>query len=251
MMPALRLGRGKRIPGSALVVGGAVRPTPASARLTRRMLPTRNLRRHARMVIPHVVLSLFAADVVRQLPGARVPPTASIAQSFGQAPCSATKNFIEDTVNRVFAAIGQVHVNGPAIERKVGGFLGKILRFGAEAAGFVVNAVINAAHQILLNGIKVAIGLVTNAVAGVAAVIHTLGSIGNAILPWSPKLVADPPALAKSVDKRNPGTFDLKVTALGSDLEWPDWIKDCARTFGIELPTLKPKDADVKWDLGN
>ena len=102
-----------------------------------------------------------------------------------------------------------------------------------------------------VSGTRIPINVVATAISGVAATVTVIGTVANALNRWSGTITSNPSFVNRAVGVGVPGAFMLKVTALGSNLEWPPALVDCASkdVFNFPLPTLTPKAADVKWDI--
>jgi hypothetical protein len=247
----VRLLPGRGLGEGLLVAAWAKRARTPSAALARRVLGRVNWKRYRAVVFPTVVPLLFASDVVTHLGGGR--KARAVDSTLAAAgPCSAVQNFLAGVVDNFFAAIGHVGTNQAAIDRLFGsGFLGSIIKGVGDILSIGVNATLDAAHRIVLGVVKIPARVIANAVAGVAAVVDVVGSVAAILDPWTGTIMGSPNPISKGVGGGVPGTFKLTVTAPGGNLEWPPAIADCAQTFGITLPTLTPRNADVTWDISN
>jgi hypothetical protein len=240
------------VPFGAIVAGWAKRArTPAGA-LARRILGRPDWRRYRQTVFPVAVLLLFSADVGAHLPGSQ--PASALDEPLATAaaftPCSAVDGFIKSAIDSFFASLGHLHTNTSAIRRLFGnGLFGDIIAGVGDVLSWSVNSAVNVLHQVVINGYKLAIGTVTSALASVAGAAAVAGSVLGALQKWSGAITAAPNPTSKGVGTGIPGTLVLDVTAFGSQLQWDPWIVDCANVFNIPLPTLTPKNADVKWNL--
>jgi hypothetical protein len=243
LAPPLRLTPKLALPIGAIVAGWAKQVQSPSAALARRILGKPDWRHYRRVVLPQAVLVLFASDVAVHLAGRQVHGRrpASALRGASAGPCSAVQSFIDQTIGAVFNAIG--HVAPPTGT----GFFAQL----ATGAAFVVNTAINVTHFIVIGGVKVAIGLITSSVAAVAGTVTVVSQIATALLPWTGTIEGSPNPISKGVGSGVPGELLLNVTAPGSNLEWPRFVVDCAQVFNIPLPTLKPSNADVEWDVSN
>ena len=204
------------------------------------------------MVFPHAVLLLYTSDTALHLTRrakTAAAATGVIAGGFDR-PCTAARDFVKNSINSVFDAIGHIQTDHAAIDRLFGkGWFGDIIKGVGDVLSQSVNAVIDSARSIVIGVTEIPIQLITNAIAGVAGTVSVIGQVANSLLPWQGSLRAAPTTTSKGVGAGIPGTFTLDVTAPGSNLQWSPPIVDCAKAFSFDLPTFTPKDARVDWDI--
>lgn len=248
LAPPLRLTSKLRIPTGALVAGWARRAHTPAARLARKLLGPTNWKAYRAVVFPDAVLMLFVSDITTQLP----PPVRKTSSAFVgvQAvaqPCSAVLSFVNNTIEAVFKAIGHLNPDTNGLRRAIP-FLGEIIAGAVDTVFAGVNAVIDAAHFLVVEGVKIAIGAVAEQIAAVAGAIDAVGEVALFLRPWTANVTVAPNPTAKGIGGGIPGTAVLDVTAPGSNLEWPTTLTDCAKQFNLNLPPLTPQNADVHWD---
>jgi hypothetical protein len=247
----LRLGT-TSIPGGALVVAWAKGTDTRSARLARTLLGPVDWSHYEQIVLPHAVMLLFSSDVALHLPqrpakrraAKRTVAATAAAAPVPGGPCTATRDFIENTVNKVFNAIGHVRTDHATINRIFGGFFGKIIGTAGDVLSFGVNTAIDGARKIVLGATRIPVKLVTDAIAGVAATVSVVSQVANGIMPWKGAHTID------ATPKRKggvPGTLTLTVTAPIGEIPYPDWVKNCASVFEFPLPSFTPKNEPVSW----
>ena len=241
------------LPTGAMVAAWAKGTNTASARLARQILGPVDYSRYEDIVLPSAVLMLFSSDVALHLPqrkpkrGARRAVASAAAVPAG--PCTAARDFVDKTINRVFDAIGHVQADHRTINRIFGSFFGKIISTAGDIASFAVNKTIDAARTIALGATRIPIKFVIDSISGVAAAVNVVGQIANGVMPWKGAHSIDRNPTSKAVGGGVPGLLTLTVTAPGSELEWPGWLQNCASVFEFPLPTTTPKNEPVTWDL--
>jgi len=255
LVGSVRLSSRYAIPAGAVVAGWAMRARTAKARLARRILGTPDWHHYEQVVFPDAVLMLFAADAASQI---QVAAGRSRHHHRGRAatragapagPCTAVLDFVTGTINKVFDAVADV-VSKRTIDKLAGtSWFGRLIGGAVNLALGPVRLAIEGARTIVLEGVKIPIKLVTNMIAGFSATVGAVGSVANAVNTWKAKILPAPDPTAKLVNEVAPGLFLLQATAAGSDLQWPDWLANCAGVFGLTLPTLTPTGATVTWNV--
>ena len=176
------------LPTGALVAAWAKGTNTASARLAREILGPVDYSRYEDIVLPSAVLMLFSSDVALHLPqrkpkrGARRAVASAAAVPAG--PCTAARDFVDKTINRVFDAIGHVQADHKTINRIFGKFFGKIIGTAGDIASFAVNKTIDAARTITLGAARIPVKFVIDSISGVAAAVNVVGQIANGVLQW-------------------------------------------------------------------
>ncbi len=249
----VRISRHRRVASAIMLAGWAKRARTPSARLARRLLGTVRWRRYRQVVFPSVVQLLFASDMALHLrPHARRHAHGATAVAAAGGPCSAIEGFVTDQIDAFFASIGRIETDRATIDRLFGsGLLGDVVKGVADILSIGANAAVDAAHRIVIGGVKVATSAIASTIAGVASVVAAVNQIANAILPWAGRIQGAPNPVSKGVGSGVPGILTLTVTAPGSTLQWPAGIADCAGVLGITLPSLVPQGANVSWDVHN
>ena len=246
----VRLSSKRSLRSGLVIAAWAKRARTPSAALARRILGRVNWKRYRGVVFPIAVPLLFASDVAMHLRGHVRGRRSMIAAAASVDPCTAVQSFVTQTIDSVFHAVGHIGTDKAEIDRLFGkGVFADIVKGVGDILSFGANKLIDATHQIVLGGVKIPMLVVTNAVAGVAAVVTVVGSVSAELVPWTGTIRGSPNPISKGVSAGVPGTFSLDVTAPGGNLQWPAIIAGCARTLGITLPTLTPRDADVTWDI--
>jgi hypothetical protein len=250
-------------PASALIAAYVKVAKTPGAKLARTVMGRQDWSNVHAAVFPALVLDLFVSDVVTSAAGSSPldsPRTSLVsfrapagvpAQPTGGA-CSATQNFVNQVVQTVFAAIPKINPPDPSsVSRTFGSFFGSIINTALQIGATVVNGLVQGAQFAVVNGIKVLIQPVLNAVASIAGVVAVIAEVGTTLQPWTLVLRADPSMTRKAVgsEKGLPGAFHLSVQTVGPSGDWPRDVADCARVAGVTLPPLKPRDAPVRWNL--
>lgn len=248
----VRLSSKRSLRSGLVIAAWAKRARTPSAALARRILGHVHWKLYRSVVFPAAVPLLFASDVAMQLRGHARGRRSAIAAAATADPCTAVQSFLTETIDNVFNAIGHIRTDKAKIDRLFGkGVFADIVKGVGDILSFGANTLVDAAHQIVLGGVKIPMLAVTNAVAGVAAVVTVVGSVAAELVPWTGRIHGSPNPIAKGVSAGVPGTLSLDVTAPGGNLQWPAIIAGCAGTLGITLPTLTPRDADVNWNISN
>ena len=246
----VRLSSKRSLRSGLLIAAWAKRARTPSAALARRILGHVDWKHYRAVVFPIAVPLLFASDVALHLRGHARPRGSGIAATASADPCAAVQSFLTQTIDNVFNAVGHIGTDKAKIDRLFGkGVFADIVKGVGDILSFGANTLVDAAHQIVLGGVKIPMLVVTNAVAGVASAVTVVGSIAAELVPWTGTIQGSPNPISKGVSAGVPGTFSLDVTAPGGNLQWPPIIAGCASTLGITLPTLTPRDADVTWDI--
>lgn len=193
-------------------------------------MPTNTNYRHtANIVFPTLVVTLFIADAAR--PAHPRPATGFEWERLIAAPasaagaCSTVTDFVSGVVDDVTKAL-QAGGDG----------------FFATLWNIVVTTVINGVVSV----IKVALAPVLNIIKTVASVLAMVTIITSSLQPWTVKVVADPQKLTLL---KTPIDGKFVATVSGSDIPWPDDLKDCSKTLaGVDLDSLTSTDAPVSWE---
>lgn len=146
----------------------------------------------------------------------------------------------------MFNAIGRLsrpQVSGLGIFGDFVNLVGGIITDG-------VNFVIEGAHLVVSNGVRIALAPLMAIVAKVAGIAGTMAQITSAIRPWTVRLAAEPSQNRKAIGDEAPLTGDVTAQVdLGGLDEWPSFLVDCAQQAGVALPTLRPARNPVTWTL--
>jgi hypothetical protein len=248
----VRLSSKRSLRSGLVIAAWAKRARTPSAALARRILGHVHWKLYRSVVFPIAVPLLFASDVAMHLRGHARARRSVVAAAATADPCTAVQSFLTETIENVFNAIGHIRTDKAEIDRLFGkGVFADIVKGVGDILSFGANTLVDAAHQIVLGGVKIPMLAVTNAVAGVAAVVTVVGSVAAELVPWTGRIHGSPNPISKGVSAGVPGTLSLDVTAPAGNLQWPPIIAGCAGTLGITLPTLTPRDADVTWDISN
>jgi hypothetical protein len=258
------------VTASEVVAGWAEHGETPAARQAWQILADQGLHDGAQadvsdLIFPDLVLLLFTSDVatagaslpVPQAAGPHVASSPSLrlaaavmpaAQDVTSAPCSTLTNWVSEVIARVFDAVGRLQA--PSLETGLGGFLDGIVNTIGRVVAAGVNFVIDAAHFVLENGLRVAIAPVMAIVARIAGIVGTLSQVASLVRPWAPSLTAEPSSVSRAVAPASgsPGQFTLTVD-LGGFTEWPAAMADCAAQAGAPLPPLKPAGNPVTWQI--
>ncbi len=254
------------LPVSALLGAYVRRGRTPGAALARRLMGTQDTKHPSTAVFPSEVMLLFASDAARSL-GADGGPAGTATTEHGTSttehsagavrppleleriaftPCSDLSSFIYKTIDKVFAAI---HIPPGRVGKTGSAFLDSVLQGLTDIVVGGLNFVINAAKELVVNGIKYVLAQVLDIVAKVATIAALVANMALAVSPWNLIISADDPATSKGVAPdavKDPVTVSARLD--GPD-EWPVWFKDCAKTAGVELPPLKPIGAKVTWKV--
>jgi hypothetical protein len=189
---------------------------------------------------------LFAADAVHEL-GVR-PATALTTVDHGIelaafTPCSAFRNLVFGTINKVFDWLKVPEVNLP----KTGiGFLDSFLGGVARVVVGGINIVVEAGRRLIINGVELVLGPILDLIAKAATIAAVIGNVLTQVQPLTLRAAAAPQLVTKGAA---PVTTVVTLSGTTAGLaEWPPAMNDCARTAtGHDLPALKPVDAPVDW----
>lgn len=237
--PALEGPVGRLTP-SVLLAGWLAGATTPASDLGREWMGGQDVHDPSSLVVPAVVFDLFLSDVLpRGTEG--LSPSASPAAYVGAASstsvCEQFQSFVTDSINAVFEAIGRLpNVSGDSIFIDILNGVIDVLNLGKDALRFFV-----------VNGTKVLLKPVVDAVAAVAGVVAIAAFAVKTVLPWTGEILPEPgaPTLGTSPVE---GTWTLTVKSPGPQ-EWPAQVEGCARAAGVTLPSLKPDQADVAWQV--
>ena len=229
-----------RLTPSLLLAGWLEGATTPASDLGREWMGGQDVHQPESLVVPAGVLDLFLSDVLpRGTEG--VSPSASPAAYVGtarsQSVCEQFQSFVADSINKVFDAIGRLpNVSGDSIFIDILNGVINVLNLGKDALRFFV-----------VNGTKVLLKPVVDAVAAVAGVVALATFAVKTVLPWTGEILAKPgaPTLGTAPVE---GTWTLTVVSPGPQ-EWPVQVEGCARAAGVTLPSLKPNEADVAWQV--
>jgi hypothetical protein len=188
---------------------------------------------------------LFAADIAAaggsanalpQLSGVN-PPAAM------QSTCEAFKNAIFGTIEQVFAALGRFQQAGLS-----GNLWEDILPWIRNAGAVLGNLAIDSIHFVVVNGVKLALGPIVNGIAAIAGVLAVASVIVTTLQAWTGEAIPDP-LISRRDALAHPGSLTVRVRGGLVQDDWPPEIAGCARAADVELPSLKPRDAEVTWNL--
>ncbi|GAB3251185.1 hypothetical protein [Nocardioides dilutus] len=237
--PALEGPVGQLTPSLMLAGWLAGATTPASD-LGREWMGGQDVREPSSLVVPAGVLDLFLSDVLPR-PSEGVSPNASPAAYVGttssQSVCEQFQSFVADSINKVFDAIGRLpNVSGDSIFIDILNGVIDLLNLGKDALRYFV-----------INGTKVLLKPVVDAVAAVAGVVALATFAVKTVLPWTGEIQPEPgaPTLGTAPVE---GKWTLTVKSPGPQ-EWPAQVAGCASAAGVTLPSLKPSEADVAWQV--
>lgn len=227
---------------SLLLAGWLVGADSPASELARTWMGGQDPTRYDELVYPSAVLDLFLSDLLPRAGGAPgsaiASPAAYVAARSGdQSICEQFQGFIEGAIVKVFDAIGRLpNVSGDSIWVKIANGLIDVLNLGKDALQFLV-----------VNGTKVFLKPVVDAVAKVASVVALATNAVKLLLPWSGEILPDPtgPTLGTApVD----GVWTLRLRSPGPQ-EWPTQVVGCANWARVTLPSLRPSEADVSWRI--
>jgi hypothetical protein len=230
------------------------------------------------IVFPTLVLALYAADAAQfadtltatdtPTPGAPTSDIGSLVQSGFRSNgvvidvaamhtasavgiCSKVQGFVDSTISALFNSIGHLEQpRPPAPAHSAFGWFVAGLTAGYGYAVGVVNALIDAAHFLVVK----LIGLLTQPVLGyiakIAGVLGVVAQVVSFLRPWTIRMDDTPPSTRKAIGTEPglPGTVTARVDLGGLD-EWPTDITDCAMQAGVTLPPLKPVGAPIVWTM--
>lgn len=228
---------------SILLAGWLVGATTPASDLARTWMGAQDPRRPPDLVFPAVVLDLFLSDVLpRGADGAdptdpSASPAAYVRAASDQSVCEQFQSFVTDSINKVFEAIGRLpSVSGGSIFADILNGVIDVLNLGKDALRYF-----------LVSGTKVLLKPVIDAIAAVASVVALAAFAVKTVLPWTGEILPEPgvPTLGTSPVE---GLWTLTLRSPGPQ-EWPVQIEGCARWAGVTLPSLKPRDADVAWQV--
>jgi hypothetical protein len=238
--PALEQGPLGQLTPSVLVAGWLAGATTPASDLGREWMGGQDLREPGALVVPAGVLDLFLSDVLPRGSEGVSPsasPAAYVPAASSQSVCEQFQSFIADSINKVFDAIGRLpNVSGDSIFIDILNGVIDVLNLGKDALRFFV-----------INGTKVLLKPVVDAVAAVAGVVALATFAVKTVLPWTGEILPEPgaPTLGTAPVE---GTWTLTVRSPGPQ-EWPGQVEGCARAAGVTLPSLKPNEADVAWQI--
>lgn len=237
--PALE-GPAGRLTPTVLVAGWLVGATTPASDLGRTWMGDQDLHQPEALVVPAGVLDLFLSDLLpRGAAGASADatPAAYVRSASSQSVCEQFQSFVTDSINKVFDAIGRLpNVSGDSIFTDILNGVIDVLNLGKDALRYFV-----------VNGTKLLLKPVVDAVAAVAGVVAIATFAVKTVLPWTGEILPEPgaPTLGTSPVE---GRWTLNMRSLGPQ-EWPAQVEGCARAAGVTLPNLKPTDADVAWQV--
>lgn len=237
--PALE-GPASQLTPTVLVAGWLAAATTPASDLGRAWMGGQDLHHPESLVVPAGVLDLFLSDVLprgttRGSPDAS--PAAYVRTASSQSVCEQFQSFVTDSINQIFDAIGRLpNVSGDSIFTDILNGVIDVLNLGKDALRYFV-----------VNGTKVLLKPVVDAVAAVAGVVAIATFAVKTVLPWTGEILPEPgaPTLGTSPVE---GRWTLTLRTPGPQ-EWPTQVEGCARAAGVTLPSLKPSEADVAWQV--
>lgn len=247
LLPIPETLRAASAPASAFVAGYVAAVNSPGAALARALMTGQDLSHPADLHVPLLVLILFTADLATD--GGRINVvTASngiaeaafrITSGSGSGArqleglatlCSDAANFIDRTIDSVFSAL---KVAIP--DNTVGAVVATIWNWIVDQGAAFVKTLLHAVTDVVLATVRAI-------AAGVAAIAEQVASI----IPYVVTVRVDPsPPIALGPNKVL-GRFVAVVTA-GDLPDWPDVMKDCAKTAQVALPSFRGRDAQVSW----
>lgn len=258
LIPAIALAPGApQLPTAAVIAGWASAADTPDAQLARTLMGGQNWPSFESVVYPWVVLALFASDVTSRavlatgtyqaVPAAYVRP---VAEASAGGICTGTLDFINDTIGRVFNAIGHVDSGSNVFSKLFGGLAGQILDGITSLGVAVINRAIDAVRTFVVDGVEIVVGPFLNLIATLAGTVAVATQVGQLLQPWAGKLVPDPVRNAKGVAAGMPGQVHLTVTTTsGPTGDWPPAIQDCAQSVHVSLPPLRPHGGRLRWNV--
>ena len=166
------------------------------------------------------------------------------------APCSTVSNFVDGVLDKVF---GLLKVNPTDVSNFVNGVVGGGV-LGAIAggvAGFLTgfwNHAVDLAEQAVKGVLKALTQPVLNAMALVIGGVAVISMIRSYLQQWTAGVVADPSGNAFPITpKTNAGNVTVSIDTNAEIQDWPPQMVDCAKTAGVELPTLAKAGSPVTW----
>jgi hypothetical protein len=229
-----------RLTPSLLLAGWLEGATTPASDLGREWMGGQDVRRPESLVVPAGVLDLFLSDVLPRGTEGVSPsasPAAYVGSASSQSVCEQFQSFVTDKINKVFDAIGRLpNVSGDSTIVDVLNGVIKVLNLGKDALRYF-----------FVKGTKVLLKPVVDAVAAMAGVLAFATFAVKTVLPWTGEIGAVPgaPTLGTAPVE---GTWTLTVRSPGPQ-EWPVQVEGCARAAGVPLPSLKPNEADVTWQI--
>ncbi len=260
-------------PPSFLIAGWITGSSSPAATYAHTVIGEQDWHKAPSIVFPIVVLALYAADAAQfadTLTGTETAPpvTGSVVQSGFRGGgavidltamrtagtvgiCSKVQGFIDGTIAALFASIGHLEQpSPPATGHSAFGWFVAGLTAGYGYAVGAVNALIDAAHFLVVK----LIGLVTQPVLGyiakIAGVLDVVAQVVSFLRPWTIRMDDTPPVTRKAIGNE-PGIAGVvsATVDLGGLDEWPADITDCALNAGVTLPPLKPVGAPIAWTM--
>lgn len=206
------------------------------AKFAKELMGAQDWTRADQILFPDLVLTLFLADAVADVPYSPPTVTRSASGEGGQGgPCSFAANFIQNSIATV-ATLLKVNTSGGGFF----GFLGVIWNAAVTFAAAAIKGLIDTVTKPVVDLIADAFGLV--------AMIQQLSSI---VTKWRAELRADPSHTRFGVDSEVvTGQFQLTVTQ--SQVQIPDFVADCAAAFGVDLRNAgSAAGSKVTWRENN
>jgi len=225
---------------SVLLAGWLAGATTPASDLGREWMGGQDVHEPGSLVVPAGVLDLFLSDVLPRGTEGVSPsasPAAYVRAASSQSVCELFQSFIAEKINQVFDAIGRLpNVSGDSIFIDILNGVINVLNLGKDALRFFV-----------IQGTKVLLKPVVDAVAAVAGVVALASFAVTTVLPWTGEILAKPgaPTLGTAPVE---GKWTLTVLSPGPQ-QWPVQVEGCARAAGVTLPSLKPNQADVAWKV--
>lgn len=239
--------RAASAPTSAFVAGYVAAVNSPGAALARALMAGQDLSRPADLHVPLLVLVLFTADLATD--GGRLTanaassgvteaafrttdgPASGSTELAGLATlCSDAANFIDKTIDSLFSAL---KVAIP--DNTVGAVVATIWNWIVDQGAAFVKTLLHAVTDAVLATVRAI-------AAGIAAVAEQVASI----IPYVVTVRVDPGASIALGPNRILGRF-VAVVSAGDLPDWPDVMKDCAKTAQVALPSFRGRDAQVAW----
>lgn len=237
-------------PASAFLAGYVAAVDSPGAALARALMADQDLTRPEDLHFPLIVLHLFASDLATdggQRPAATAPsvgfsvieahatqPQRSASGGSGQAGvatlCSDAASFIDKTIHALFNLL-----KASVPDNTVGAIVVTIWNWIVDQGEAFVRLLLDAVTDAVLATVRWIAG-------GIAAIASQV----SALVPYVVTVRVDPSARIDLGNSRVLGAFVATVTA-GDLPDWPDVMKDCAKTAQVALPSFRGRDEPVTW----
>jgi hypothetical protein len=201
------------------------------AQALRALIGSRDWKHPEHIIFPTLAWALLASDLARSVhprSAARLLRTTALGPASG--PCSVVSQWVNDTLDLLFAALNQV------TSALLPTFLAQLVGVGLALARGALGGLISALTAPVVDAIRAGVSLL--ALAFEAA---------SVLQPWSLQLRNSPQPNSYS---NRQGSVLLTVLDQGP-IDWPQPLQDCARQVtGRDLPQLRgAANAPVAWKV--